>query len=180
MEGSSKVLPVRRKRLLRVFIGATSASFALLLGSLVYVFDRAPGSAAFLPAAWSLKSYFGALFGPLGGNLPALMHAFAFTVLTALTSGLYPRRIWTVTLSWAATLTVFELGQFDPVTVELIPYLRALVPIELGVDRLSRYFERGTFDPLDLAATYIGCTAGALFTLALSHRQSACCPADQC
>ena len=155
----------------KALIGPAAALAALLVGSAVYVFDREAGSAAFLPAAWSLRAHTGSVFGGLAGSLPAFAHAFAFTVLTTLTVGPSARSIRRVAIFWAALLSAFELGQIDAVAAQLVPIIQALVPSTLGSGRLSAYFARGVFDPLDLAATCLGCLAAAGGLHALRHRE---------
>ena len=110
---------------------------ALLTGAAVYALWR-PGPA---PTA--------AVVAVLAGSAPSLLHAFAFTLWTALALRGRPRTIWAVALAWAALESVIEAFQH--------PALHALLPAAVR----ARW--AGTFDPWDLLASLLGVTlAGVL------------------
>ena len=110
---------------------------ALLTGAAVYALWR-PGQA---PTA--------AVVAVLAGSAPSLLHAFAFTLWTALALRGRPRTIWAVALAWAALESVIEAFQH--------PALHALLPAVVR----SRW--AGTFDPWDLLASLLGAAlAGVL------------------
>lgn len=126
------------------FPALTTGSAALLLGALVYLAARAPGSSAAalgwlppLPAAWA----------PLLGPLPSLLHAFAFTLLT--TALLGPRRVFLAALLWTGIDAAFEIAQHP------------------AIGRVG-----GTFDPLDLLAAATGALLAMLFVTRLSRRNA--------
>ena len=85
----------------------------------------------------------------LAGSAPSLLHAFAFTLWTALALRGRPRTIWAVALAWATLESVIEAFQH--------PALHALLPAVVR----SRW--AGTFDPWDLLASLLGAAlAGVL------------------
>lgn len=110
---------------------------ALLTGLSVYALWR-PG-----PAPTS------AVVAALAGSTPSLLHAFAFTLWTALALRGWPRTVWAVALAWAALESVIEAFQH--------PALHALLPA------VARSRWAGTFDPWDLLASLLGAAlAGVL------------------
>lgn len=110
---------------------------ALLTGAAVYALWR-PG-----PAPTS------ALVAALAGSAPSLLHAFAFTLWTALAVRGRPRTVWAVALTWVTLESAMEAFQH--------PALHALLPAVVR----SRW--AGTFDPWDLLASLLGAAlAGVL------------------
>lgn len=127
------------------------AVLTLALAALVYLVDRPAHSALLLPAALQASHPLG-WFGPLGGNLPAFAHAFAFALLTAAFAQGTRRAAWRACLLWWAIGSALELGQAaahaSPATA---------LPLALPA-----WFASGTFDPLDLAAVALGAAAAWL------------------
>ncbi|MDH5527020.1 MAG: hypothetical protein OEY97_06880 [Nitrospirota bacterium] len=113
----------------------TAGSAALLLGALVYLSARAPGSS---PAALGWLPPLSSFWTPLLGQFPSLLHAFAFTLLTTVLLG--TRRVIFSALLWAGIDAAFEIAQH---------------PVIGGVG--------GTFDPLDLLAIATGAGLAILF-----------------
>ncbi len=168
---------------------ALVAALALALGTAVYLLDRPAGSAWLLPSAWQAGhaaaagwagtaapadtaglAAAGTWFGAAGLWLPSLVHAFAFSVLTAL---MLPRRAGPAVaacLGWALVDTLFELGQHPAIAPSLAAGLASTfdgAPLAL---RVGRYFTQGSFDVADIVA---GCCGAALAGLALAfaHRR---------
>lgn len=135
---------------------AALAGLALLLGTSVYLLDRPAGSAWLLPASWHATAA-GGWFGHVGPWLPSLVHAFAFSVLTAL---VLPPRPWCAAAAcatWAAIDTLAELGQHAAISGALAGALAAAFDGSAGAARIGRYFTMGSFDLADLAAGGVGC-----------------------
>ncbi len=157
-----------RANKLQVLIGAA----ALLIGSLVYLIDRAPGETYFVYNTGvniSLHNIVPGVFGPLGHSLPAFIHVFAFVLITAgiVSCG---RRGWLIIcLSWFLIDSAFEFGQkFSRWTVNFIPRSFESIPI---LENTKGFFLRGTFDVYDLAAMAIGAiTAYAVLTATVKWR----------
>lgn len=157
-----------RANKLQVLIGAA----ALLIGSLVYLIDRAPGETYFVYSTGvniSLHNIVSGVFGPLGHSLPAFIHVFAFVLITAgiVSCG---RRGWLIIcLSWFLIDSAFEFGQkFSRWTVNFIPRSFESIPI---LENTKGFFLRGTFDVYDLAAMAIGAiTAYAVLTATVKWR----------
>ncbi len=140
-----------------------TAGLALLLGAAIYLVDRPAGSAWLVPSAWQAAKP-GRGFGAVGQWLPSLVHAFAFSVLTA---WLLPRRAGCAAaacLGWALVDSLAEIGQHSAVSAPLAAALAAAFDSAPLAARLARYFTQGTFDPADLAAALAG---SALAYLAL-------------
>ena len=110
-----------------------AGALALLLGVLVYQPLRTAWPAA-LPS-WLI------------GSAPSLLHAFAFTLWTALALDARRAHLWGVALGWGLLETALEALQH--------PALHALLPAAWA----SRW--GGTFDGFDIAASLQGCAAAA-------------------
>lgn len=128
----------------------------LLVGSLVYIIDRAPQHTYLIYQSSINLSLYGSvseLFGPLGNNLPSLAHTFAFILITA---GLVPTRKYSyvfICLLWFAIDSLFELGQGLIDSATSIPAWFSHV---IYLENTENYFINGTFDWNDVAATAIG------------------------
>lgn len=130
---------------------AALAVLALLLGTAVYLLDRPAGSAWLVPPSWQAGST-GRWFGRVGPWLPSLVHAFAFSVLTALA---LPRRPWRCAAActgWVAIDSLAELGQHAAVSGPLADALVTAFDGAAGAARVGRYFTMGSFDLADLVA----------------------------
>jgi hypothetical protein len=119
---------------------------ALALGGLVYALDRRGGG-------W---------WGAVAGWLPDLVHPFAFALFTA--ALLPPSPAWQAGACgfWVLVDGAFECGQHPAVAA----WIAGVLPDAAWTAPLRHYFERGTFDVADLAATLAGGLAAAF----LLHR----------
>ncbi|MGB3428508.1 MAG: hypothetical protein WBA53_10085 [Burkholderiaceae bacterium] len=147
------------------------AAVALALGFLVYMTDRAPGSAALLP--WAGVHSTAPLLGSVGGWLPSFTHVFAFALLTAATArpSIAPP-YWACMLWWAIDVA-FEVAQSPAWKEPVIDSARRWLGDGWLTSLVTRYVERGTFDPGDLVAV----TAGSLAAAAMLVRFW--CPGDR-
>ena len=136
------------------------AGLALLLGVAVYGLDRPPGSAWFLPAAWSLAGSARPL-GVIAGQLPEFLHVFAFSLLTAALLPETRRAAWSACATWWLIDSLFELGQHPKLAPLLATATGGLRGIPL-LEHTPGYFTHGVFDPLDLLAIATGALAAAL------------------
>ena len=139
---------------------ATLAAIAWTMGVLVYLTDRPPGHALWMPAIDGLAGRH--LFGVLGGSLPSFVHPFVFSLLTAavLPAAKAPR--YGACAAWCAVNLAFECGQHASIRMPLALALhRWLDPIGLGAP-MANYFLRGTFDVADLVAAVLGALSAAL------------------
>ena len=128
---------------------------ALAVGVAVYVLDRPPGSAYLLPRDATLYSGTASWFGGVGDWIPAFLHVFAFSLLSAALLSASRAAAACACVAWWAIDSLFELGQHP-----------AIGP-HLGV----AYFVRGSFDPADLLATAAGALC-AYATLILIRRRA--------
>lgn len=171
MEHGAKPLSWFWNRVPTSAMGVGLGLAALLLGTLVYLTDRPPGSAVWIPEALHLGALSQAagwpsVFGAWGGNLPSFAHAMAFSILSGL---LFAGRRAAIRacLFWATTDAVFELLQHPALAQPTAALLREVFgtgPVALP---LSTYFLNGRFDTLDLAASTLGATAAFAVLLAL-------------
>jgi hypothetical protein len=137
----------------------------------VYLFDRLPGSAYFLPAPWSLFAGGPFTFGGLGGWLPGFAHVYAFGLLTAMLLGTTRRAAVSGCALWWLIDSLFEIGQHP----SLSPYLVAATPAWFGgipfLENTGAYFAHGTFDYVDLAAIALGALAAWMTLTGLHYRK---------
>lgn len=152
----------------RTALAALSVAM-LVVGTLIYIVDRQPGSAAALPASLSLHSGVTRWFGAAGDWLPSFLHAFAFSVLTALVLPRTLSHAAAACAGWALVETAFEVGQHAAVSPWLVQALAPFAGTAPGAIQLQRYFAAGSFDPADVAAGIAGATL-AFVVLALIHR----------
>jgi hypothetical protein len=136
-----------------------AALSALLLGLMVYLFER-PADSIYLFALFSYSStQHYDLLGIIGQSLPSIIHTYAFILLTVIAVGNGPRIIFTSSFLWVGIGWLFELGQHPTVSAQLIKHIPEWFSgIPLLVNS-ANYFQYGTFDPLDLLATLVGALA---------------------
>lgn len=144
-----------------------TAVAALLLGTAVYVLDRNWASAMFLKPFVDYQWPRSKVFGPLGGFLPALLHAYAISVIIVVALWPWPRtRVW-VCLLWFVIASTLEWLQSDVGNAWLIggeSLARGDVPL---VAYFKSYTFQGQLDSLDLLATGVGCLAAMVVTIAV-------------
>ncbi len=134
---------------------------ALVLGFAYYVFARPPGSTVMpLPSPghwWHVAAQW-----PVLDALPSLLHVFAFSLLTVAVIGWRRHVAWLVPGAWLLLDAVFEGLQAPPVRAWLdgLPLSGLTGTLPAG---------RGTFDPLDLAALFVG---AALAGVAIARMES--------
>lgn len=136
---------------------------ALAAGALVYLVDRAAGSASLLPAgAWSGTAWH---FGAIGAWLPSFVHPFAFSLFFAALTPTGAARAYRACAAWWAVNAAFELGQLAPAAAAIAATLHAAFGDAAPARVLANYFLRGTFDRADLLAA----TSGALAAAGVIH-----------
>lgn len=131
---------------------AAAGLAALLAGTVVYVFWRSPGSSMLLPAALQLAH---SPAPPLTGQLPALLHAYAFTLFTVIALGVSSRHAAVAGIAWTAAGGLLETAQVAAIAERLSAALAGIG----STGTVSAYLTRGTFDPLDICATALGALA---------------------
>lgn len=147
---------------------------ALVLGALVYLTDRSPGSVYFVSGEMvRLSMYTGGhrFFARLGNHLPSFIHVFSFSLLTIGTMGLMGKKhanVFYACLFWFAVNTLFEMGQAFPVqAAALCPdWFRALPYLE----NTGSFFRNGTFDPWDIVSFSAGAFAAWAVCRSLKKR----------
>jgi len=145
---------------------AAIALVALGAGVLVYVTDRDGVQAWLLPRIDTLAGRH--WFGAIGGWLPSAVHAFGFALLSAAVLPPTGPTRFVACASWAAIDVGFEFGQHPLVAPHLAAWL---------VGAPARYFERGTFDPADVAAAALGAAlAAALLWRVRPHEENVDAP----
>lgn len=104
------------------------------------------------------------LFGVMGGNLPAFLHVFAFSLITAGVMKKSRPVHGRICLFWFCVNSLFELGQKYP------DVINSALPQGLShhslMGRTADFFNKGTFDSLDILAFATGALAAyALLTM---------------
>ncbi|MCF8037070.1 MAG: hypothetical protein K9K62_09375 [Desulfobacteraceae bacterium] len=138
---------------------------ALLAGTLVYLVDRPPEDTffvhKFLPRL-SLHNTLPPFFGKLGAVLPAFVHPFSLSLITAGVIARTPAGCLAICVFWFAVNSAFELGQlFKSAAVFLVPGWLEHIPV---LENCKSFFQNGTFDPLDLAAMFAGASLAFCLT----------------
>jgi hypothetical protein len=142
----------------------------LVVGSLVYLIDRPPEQTYFVDNSTINISLFNTLpklFGTLGNFLPDFLHVFSFILITA---GLFSctwRGYLIICLGWFFIDSAFEVFQgFNTLPLRIIPDWFEGIPF---LENTRNYFQKGTFDTIDLIAIILG-TATAFFMILLTKR----------
>ena len=144
----------------------------LILGSLVYLIDRPPDQTYFVYISKINISLFNAspnLFGVLGNSLPDFLHVFSFILITAGLFSFKRRGYVIICLSWFFVDSAFELCQkFNKLPLKIIPDWFEGIPF---LENTKNYFQRGTFDMVDLVAFALGTVTAYFVILATSRRK---------
>ena len=152
----------------QILIGMSS----LIIGTLVYLVDRSPDQTYFVfssPFNISLFKTLPIIFGSIGNNLPAFIHAFSFVLITAALVSCRNRGYIIICLSWFFVDCTFELGQkFTSLPLKIIPDWFAGIPF---LENTGNYFAHGTFDYFDLIAIAIGTVIAYYVLLATMERR---------
>jgi hypothetical protein len=153
-------------RVLLVAIG----SFALGLGTLVYVTDRDPVHAVLFPEILALHT--GPIFGVLGSWLPSFIHPFAFSLFTAAAQRPSASPAYGACAAWWVVNIAFEAGQHAQISGRLAEFLQLVFGDSWLTRALSNYFLRGSFDVAHIVAVTAGALAAAV-VLHLAHHLEA-------
>ena len=153
--------------LMQILIGGGG----LLLGVLVYIFDRSPSGVYFLPEMFNMFQVDERLFGVVGSNLPSGAHAFSFALISA---GIFRGSCKTGLLicsAWFCIDTAFEIAQHPllsgPLSVIVPENWQGLILLE----NTKAYLLYGTFDTFDVLSIALG-AASAMLVILLSQK---CC-----
>lgn len=130
---------------------------ALFFGVLVYAVDR-PGESVFfinkLNYNISLYNKVPSLFGSMGYNLPAFIHVFSFSLLTAGLIVPDKYRYFYICIFWFLTNSLFELGQkYHILATKILPDWLENVPV---LSNTQSFFTNGTFDYFDIIGFAVG------------------------
>jgi hypothetical protein len=138
-----------------------SALLALFVGTSVYLFDRDWATVRFLAPLAALQGEQANFFGALGQVLPAVCHAYAFTLFLILVLGRSRRARVLGAFGWFVLAAGLEVLQAERVSAALSG-LAALLPESQGLSSSINYAVNGCFDPGDLLAAALGCAAAFL------------------
>ena len=158
------------------------AATALALGLAVYTLARPPRGAWLWPAAWTWPVLMPTALPPALqaclGCLPSAMHGLAFALLNLVLlhgGNARPCRcapVWAVCCGWCLLGLLFEAGQHPRLAQGIADALRGGDAPAVWLEPVARYFTRGTFDVLDLAATVTGCAAAGCLWHGAGRRQA--------
>lgn len=138
---------------------AALAFGVLACGALLYLAERDPARVWLMPAGWSIAPLRGLLPAVVRDNGPSFLHAYAFSVLTALCLAPRARSVAIACGGWLAIEMLFEIGQHAKVARLLIEVLPQGLASTSAFARVAGYFTSGTFDPFDLIASALGVAA---------------------
>jgi hypothetical protein len=156
----------RRTRVIQIVTGFS----ALLLGTLVYLLDRNPGSVYFIPSWLSLSINAKSIFGGIGNYIPTFVHPFAFVLLTTAFVEAKKQNILLICLTWLAIDGLFEFAQIKDVAQWLVTFVPAFNNIPI-LENTRNYFAHGTFDILDIASIVLGILTAYFFVYRQELRQ---------
>jgi hypothetical protein len=148
-----------------------TAVSAMLLGTAVYLLDRDWANTMLLQPFMAYQWPKVAVFGALGGFLPALLHAYAIPVLIIVALRPWPwTRPW-VCMLWFTIASTLEWLQSDAASALFFAADRHPDNLPLLM-YLKSYALQGRFDYFDLFATGVGCLTALAVTIAIApHRQ---------
>jgi hypothetical protein len=137
-----------------------SASFTLILGVLVYLFDRPPSSAVLIPTIGLFFRH--NVFGVLGQWLPSFVHPFAFGLFSAVALGPCAAS-WRygACAIWCAINVGFEVGQHAAFKSQWVETLHTGAGDWVMMRSVLNYLLHGTFDSGDVFAVVLGALAAA-------------------
>ena len=146
-----------------------SALLALLIGTSVYLVDRDWATVQFLASFAALRGEQANFFGALGQVLPAVCHAYAFTLFLILALGQTRCARFLGASGWFLLAAGLEVLQAERVSAALSG-LAALLPESRGFSSIINYAVNGRFDPGDVLAAALGCAAAFLVASVLEAR----------
>ncbi|MCK4710685.1 MAG: hypothetical protein KAU21_18875 [Gammaproteobacteria bacterium] len=129
---------------------------ALILGVVLYVYDRPASHIYFVPDFLSQYQEGALIFGFIGNYMPAFLHVFAFCLISFGVLGSAPRMALGICLFWLFVDGVFEIAQHQDIAYEIVPHIPnwfKSIPI---LENTENYFIHGRFDPADLVAILFG------------------------
>jgi len=140
----------------------------LLVGTILYFVDRSPNDVYFVRHFGNNLSRFDmwpAIFGRLGGNLPAFVHVFSFSLISAGILTCRIRGAISICLTWMLVDILFEMGQkYHHIVNRLVPEWFSGI---LFLENTRSYFGQGSFDINDIFATWFGAII-AFFVIVLT------------
>jgi len=143
----------------------------LLLGTLIYLIDRASDQTYFIYKSSvniSLHNILPNFFGSIGNSLPSFVHVFSFILITAGLFRCQKRGNIIICSFWFLTDIIFELGQkFKLLSSTMVPDWFSEIPF---LENSKNYFLSGTFDLNDLIAIALG-TILACFVLSITMKR---------
>lgn len=135
-----------------IFIGL----IALIIGVVLYVYDRQMSSVYFVPDILNQHKSGTSVFGLIGYYLPSFLHVFAFCWISVGILGNNPERVMFICLFWLFVDGNFELAQNDAIASVIVPFIPDWFKGIPFLENTAAYLLKGRFDPVDLAAIYIG------------------------
>jgi hypothetical protein len=151
----------------RTLLLAGTGGAALWLGLLVYLVDRSPSHAQFIPDLGVRVGHH--VFGALGQWLPSAMHALAFSLFTAAAMKPGPAARLGACTFWGVVNAAFEIGQHPAFSPLWAAELQGGAGDGVVTRSILNYLLRGTFDPGDVCAALLGALAAGAFLHFVDH-----------
>lgn len=150
---------------------AATGLLALVIGCLVYLFDRVPESVYLLGAAFPHWQDGQNVFGFIGNHLPSFTHVFGFILLTSAILAGGRKTTLIISMAWCGIDMLFEGGQHPDAAAWLAPRVPDWFKPIPFLENTGPYFTQGTFDVLDLLAITLGTVAAYLMIRWLSVKE---------
>jgi len=146
------------------------AAMTFTLGLLVYVFDRQAETVYFLPEWLSHQDVSGGFFGSIGGWLPTFVHVYTFIILTVAVAPTTIKLV-PVCLGWFVLECLFEFGQAESAGEWIYIHTYDLFKGIPVLENTAYYFQKGSFDVMDLFAIAGGTIAAFLTTIIIKKEK---------
>ena len=165
---TSKEQPLIIVNKIQFFIGLS----ALCLGALVYLTLRSPDQiyfTKFFNIHETLYEIQSPILKTVGRSLPAFLHVFSFSLITASFFRYSKKTYAAICTGWFLVNCAFELGQkYKAQATKLVFDFFDKIPF---LESTRNFFLRGTFDWLDLMAFVLGTAAAFLILIATSKQK---------
>ncbi len=167
-------LPAKKRptRIIENRLWVIAGILLLIPGVLIYLAERDPAAIYFTRWLGIEQQLFGpgfALPASMGDVLPAFFHVLGFSLITAAFTTGTRRQCALICFGWFAINAILELGQkFKETAVQLTPAFFDHLPF---LESTRAFFQKGTFDVLDIAAAGAG-AAVAFLMMRLTAKNS--------
>ncbi len=148
------------------------AAILLMIGLLVYLFDRPADQIYFVPDWWTFTADTDQVFGSIGDNLPTFIHVVVFILISSALLSPWRSSIVSICFLWFGIDSLFELAQHDAVATLIADMVPNWFHGVIILENTANYFLAGTFDPLDLISIALGSFSAYLMIRCIQLKES--------